>query len=257
MLMRYWPTTTLRKIDSGLEPYNRMAISIAAGCARACPYCAKRFTLGQLRSKPVDMVMRRISEGIKLGYRTFDLFADSIGEYGQDLGTDFGTLLDRIADASARFSIGIYDLHPQDFIRYFERIIGLCKADKLHYLYVITESGNERVLKSMHREMDTADLLRKLLAIRNHKNIFMQTAIIVGYPGETDLEFEDTIALLKEVNFDDVYVHSYCDMPNTESSRLEGKISQETMLRRLRKIAGTSIKHNVSEARRECDHSFG
>ncbi|MEW6366840.1 MAG: radical SAM protein [Acidobacteriota bacterium] len=256
VLMRHRPTSILRRIASRLRQYERMVISVGAGCSRTCPYCAKRFALGPVRSKPAEKVMQRIAAGRMLGYRTFDLFADSIGDYGQDLGTDFGALLDSIADFEAAVSVGIYDLHPEDFIRYFDRILGLCKTDRLHYLYVITESGNARVLRSMRREIDTVDLARKLQAIRGYKSVFMQTAIIVGYPGETDEEFDDTLALLGEVNFDNVYVHCYCDMPNTESSRLDGKISKETVSRRLRRIAAAGIRHSVSEARRECDHSF-
>lgn len=255
-LLRYWPTPPLRKIVSRLRRDERMEISIAAGCSRACPYCAKRFARGRVRSKAVDVVMRRISEGTMQGYQKFDLYADSIGDYGEDLGTDFGTLLDRIADYGARISVGIHDLHPQDFVRYFEKIIALCAADKVHFLYVITESGNERVLKSMQRGIDTADLVQKLLAVRAYKNVFLQTAIIVGYPGETEQEFEDTLGLLNKVDFDNVYAHCYCDMPDTESSRLDGKISRESMSRRLQRIAATSIKHSVTESRRECDHAF-
>lgn len=256
-LLRYLPTPPLRKIVSRLRGDERMEISIAAGCSRTCPYCAKRFARGSVRSKPVDLILQRIAEGTMQGYQRFDLYADSIGDYGQDLGTDFGTLLDKIADCDAHISIGIHDLHPQDFVRYYERIIGLCAAGKVHFLYVITESGNERVLESMHRGIDTFDLVQKLLAVRTYKGVFLQTAIIVGYPGEADHEFEDTVALLNKVDFDTVYVHCYCDMPNTESSRLDGKISHETMSRRLRQIAAAGIKHSVSEARRECDHAFG
>lgn len=255
-LMRHWSAPILRKVAARLRRDERMSISIAAGCARTCPYCAKRFAWGALRSKPVELVMQRISEGTLHGYRTFDLFADSIGDYGQDLGVDLGELLDRIADYPASISIGIYDLHPQDFLRYFDRIMRLCRADRLHYIYVITESGNDRVLESMNRSIDRETLVARLLEIRNLKNVFMQTAIIVGYPGETDAEFEDTLKLLDKVDFDDVFVHSYCDMPNTESTRLSGKISREIMSARIEKIGATRIRHNREEARRELDHAF-
>ena len=84
----------------------------------------------------------------------------------------------------------------------------------------------------------------------------MQTAVIVGYPGETDQEFEETLSLLKKVDFDNVYVHSYGDMPNTESSRLHGKISRESMTRRVQKMAAAGIRHNRNDARSECEHAF-
>jgi tRNA A37 methylthiotransferase MiaB len=254
-LLRRPPASALRKIASRLDRYGRMAISIAAGCSRTCPYCAKRFGFGPLRSKPAGVILQRIREGTKEGIRAFDLLADSIGDYGRDLGTDLRTLLNRIADFEGRFTIGLYDLHAQDFVENFEAINRLLRMGRLHFLYVIAESGNERVLKSMNRAIDTADLAAKLLAVRAAKNVFLQTTILVGYPGETDGEFADTLALLQKIDFDNVFVHSYCDMPNTESSRLAGKATPETLSKRLQKLAAAGIKHNISEARRECDHA--
>jgi tRNA A37 methylthiotransferase MiaB len=250
------PMPQMGAIAARLRTQVRMTISVQAGCSRECPYCAKRFARGPVRSKPVEAILRRISEATQLGFRSFELLADSIGDYGKDLGTDLGTLFDRLAAFDGPISFGIQDLHPEDFLRTFDRIVGLCKTGKLHSLYVITESGNQRVLESMRRGIDTFDLIKKLRAIREYRTVFMQSAIIVGYPGETEQEFGDTIALLHQVNFDDVFVHCYCDMPNTESSRRAGKISREEMAQRLQRVRAAGIKHKVSEAWREWQHSF-
>ena len=209
------PIPRLKRTALRLQRRNTVGFSIAAGCSRRCSYCAKPFASGNLRSKPLDAVLQSISEGIRLGYRAFDLYADSIGLYGLDQNVHFGNLLDRILDIDKRFSIGLFDVHPRDFIRYFDPIKQLCQAGKLHYIYVAVQSGNERVLKTMKRPCNIEDLAGKLVDIRRYGYVFMQSGIIAGFPGETDEEFEDTLRLLKRINFDNVYVHYYCDMPNT------------------------------------------
>lgn len=244
----------LEKATSRLNTGKRIGIFVSAGCLRRCSYCAIRFATGNLRSKPLDILMQKFSEGLKLGYRKFEIYADSIGDYGLDIGANLGQLFDAIFNINEHFSVGIYDLHPQSFIKYFEKIILLCKARKMHYLYVPLQSGNERILRLMNRPCDVNDLVRKLLEVRKFNKVFMQTSIIVGFPGEAEDEFEDTLNFLKDIKFDNVYVHFYSDMPNTESSRLSNKIDKDTMLRRLNKINGTDIKHNVDETKHEWEN---
>jgi tRNA A37 methylthiotransferase MiaB len=256
LLMRVHSTPALRRSAFGLRDLERVVISIGAGCSRACSYCAKRFARGPVCSKPVEVVMRQVARATELGYRTFDLYADSIGDYGHDLGTSLAALLERVAAFDAPISVGIYDLHPDDFLRDFEPILALSRADRLHYLYVVTESGSDRVLESMGRPRDTAELVRRLLTIRRNGAVFMQSAVIVGYPGETDQDFEQTVALLERVSFDHVHVHCYCDMPNTPSSRLEGKVTPEVLSNRLQRMARSRVRFTPSESQREFEHSF-
>ena len=163
-----------------------------------------------------------------------------------DQHVTLGDLLDRILNIHKRFSIGLFDVHPQDFIRFFTSITRLCDVGKLHYLHVAVQSGNERVLKSMRRPCNVEDLATKLIAIRRYDHVFMQSGIIAGFPGETDEEFEDTLRLLKRINFDNVYVHYYCDMPNTEASMMPRKLDNAAMLRRLEAVKQSGVNHNLA-----------
>jgi tRNA A37 methylthiotransferase MiaB len=235
---------------------NTVAFSIVAGCSRRCTYCAKPFASGTVRSKPIEVVVRNVSEGLRLGYRRFDFLADSIGVFGLDLNVTLGDLLDCILSMKQRFSVGLFDLHPQDFLRYFTSVKSLCLASKLHYLHVPVQSGNERVLKLMNRPCNVADLAAKLADIRRSKHVFMQSGMVAGFPGETDEEFADTIRLLKQIDFDDVYVHYYCDMPNTAASRLDGRVAPDAMRRRLAWVLSSGIRHNLAATRREWDRNL-
>ncbi|HNX96634.1 MAG TPA: radical SAM protein, partial [Candidatus Aminicenantes bacterium] len=125
---------------------NTIAFSIVAGCSRRCAYCAKPFASGHIRSKPLETVIETIRGGLALGFRRFDLFADSIGLYGLDLHTPLGDLLERLLKLKRRFSVGLFDLHPQDFLKHFDAIRQLARAGKLHYLHVPIQSGNEDIL---------------------------------------------------------------------------------------------------------------
>ncbi|MBW1858593.1 MAG: radical SAM protein [Deltaproteobacteria bacterium] len=233
----------------------RKAVMLSVGCLRKCSYCAIRFATGKLRSKPMEKIMQEFTEGLKSGCRKFELYADSIGDYGLDIGTNLGELFDELIHLrNKRFSIGIYDLHPSSFTKYFDKIMLLCKMGRLHYLYVPMQSGNERILRLMNRPCNVNNLKEKLLEIKRSKRVFLQTSIIVGFPTETEEDFEDTVRFLKEVDVDDAFIHFYTDMPKTKSSKLAGKVSKDTMSKRMRGISDAGIRHNVGRTKHEWEN---
>lgn len=243
-LSRCFPGDGSKHIAATLRCTRRMVIYVSAGCANHCSYCAIRFATGQVRSKPPGLVVEHIAQGLRQGYRTFDLLSDSIGGYGLDIGSNLGDLLTRIRTLPGRFTIGISDLRPLEFIRYFPEIVSLCEAQRLHYLYVPIQSGNERILRLMNRPCNVGDLMAKFLTVRSYDEVFLQSGIIVGFPGETEAEFEDTLAVLQRIGFDNVYVHYYCDMPNTISSKLPDKADKAAMVLRLNKLSHSGIRYN-------------
>jgi tRNA A37 methylthiotransferase MiaB len=233
----------------------RKIVMLSVGCLRKCSYCAIRFATGKLRSKPIENVMGEFTEGLKSGYKKFELYADSIGDYGLDIGTNLGALFDELIQLrNERFTLGIYDLHPSSFTKYFDRIMSLCKMDRLHYLYVPIQSGNERILRLMNRPCKVDDVRKKLMDIKRSKRTFLQTSIIVGFPTETEEDFEDTVQFLKDVDVDDAFIHFYTDMPKTKSSELEGKVSKNDMLKRMRRLSEAGIRHHVGRTKHEWEN---
>lgn len=236
------------------SPEKRKIIFMAAGCRRQCSYCAIRFATGSLRSKPLDWVLWQFEDGLHRGFGKFELYADSIGDYGLDTGTSLGELFSRLRKIKERFTVGIYDLHPASFLRYFDQIFPLCQDGKVHFLYVPLQSGNERIMKLMRRPCNARQLRDKLLKVKSLGGIFLQTSVIVGFPSETEAEFADTLDFLKTIDFDDVYVHFYSDMPGTESSTMAGKIDKQTMLNRMNRILDAGIKNEVGETKHEWEN---
>ncbi|MEI6970486.1 MAG: radical SAM protein [bacterium] len=236
------------------SPDKRKIIFLAAGCRRLCSYCAIRFATGKLRSKPLDWVLWQFRDGVYHGFGKFELYADSIGDYGMDIGTDLGHLFEQLLAMREQFTIGVYDLHPASFLKYYDQLMALCRAGKVHFLYVPLQSGNARIMKLMRRPCDPRDLRQKLLNVKHVGGIFLQTSIIAGFPSETEEEFQDTVDFLTALEFDDVYVHFYSDMPGTESSEMDGKIDKETMRGRMDKIMAAGIRNQIGETRHEWEN---
>jgi len=245
------PEVPLVGVATRLPGDNRLGLFIASGCLRKCSYCAIRFATGKLRSKSMEVVTQSFAAGLEKGYRRFEIYADSLGDYGLDIGTNLGELLDWLLKHGGDFTVGIYDLHPQAFLKYFDAVVALCKAGKVHYLYVPLQSGNARILRLMNRSCNLETLRAKLNQVREQSSVFLQTGVMVGFPGETDEEFSDTVAFLQEIQFNDVYVHFYSDMPNTESSKMSNKVDRERMLRRLCQLEAAKIQLDSGKTHHE------
>lgn len=245
------PEVPLVGVATRLPGDKRMGLFVASGCLRKCSYCAIRFATGNLRSKPLETVTQSVMAGLEKGYCRFEIYADSLGDYGLDIGTNLGALLEWLLKHDGNFTVGIYDLHPQAFLKYFDAVLALCKAGKVHYLYVPLQSGNERILRLMNRPADLRALRTRLKQVAEQSSVFFQTGVMVGFPSETDEDFSDTVALLEEIQFSNVYVHFYSDMPNTESSQMSDKVDRERMLRRLGHLEDANIRFDRSKTRHE------
>jgi len=229
---------------------------VAKGCPRLCSYCAIRFATGELKSKPLDKIMKEFTQALKAGKKRFELNADSIGDYGLDIGSSFGELMDAFDKVDEKFTIAVQDLHPVMFLKYFDKLDNLCKQNKVHNIYIPIQSGNSRILDLMKRPCDIAKVKEKMIELKKYKNITLQGCIIIGFPGETDEEFMDSVKFLEDVDYEDNYIHIYSDMPNTESSKMPDKNDKATMLRRYEKIKNSNIKFDRSLTEREIKFGY-
>ncbi|MCK5564817.1 MAG: radical SAM protein [Planctomycetes bacterium] len=232
------------------------SLFVAKGCPRLCSYCAIRFATGELKSKPLDKIMREFKKALKSGKKKFELNADSVGDYGLDIGSNFGELMDAFGKVDKEFTIAILDLHPTMFLKYFDWVDRLCKQNKVHDIYIPIQSGNPRILDLMKRPCDIAKVKEKMIELKKYKNVSLQGCIIIGFPGETDEEFQDSIQFLKDIDYEDNYVHIYSDMPNTESSMMSDKNDKATMLRRYEKIKNSNIKFARNLTEREIEFGY-
>lgn len=223
------------------EEHQQMNMIIVKGCIRRCTYCAIYKSVGSLVSKPISEIVSFVQECYNKGIRKFNFQGDSVGDYGLDLHTDLSQLLTAINEIPGNFQICIEDLHPAIFLKYYDYFEKLILKDRCEQLMIPIQSGSERILTKMNRPINVNKMKEKLLSVKKLK-IRLHTDIIVGFPGETEDDFDATVQLLKDVQFDDITINLYSDRPNTESSMMKDKVSSKTMLKRCMKLSAEGIK---------------
>jgi tRNA A37 methylthiotransferase MiaB len=211
-------------------------IQIHEGCSQGCTYCAIQKAIGPLRnSKPIDVVVKELNEGIDKGYTRIRLLGDSAGSYGLDAGTNLGALLTRISQIKRQFSLELTDINPVFLPVIYEPVKELCTQNRLSSLYIPIQSGNDRILSLMHRRADMDKTRYMLNDIRETAipGFKLGTSVIVGFPSETMEEFGDTIRVCNEVNFDWVWCHGFSPRPGTSAAALPDQLSPEAVQERV------------------------
>ena len=214
-------------------------LKIAKGCTSECTYCAIRFSSGPLVSKPLDTILAEFRAGLADGHEVFLLVAGDVGAYGQDIGSDIAELLAALLEHEGRYRLRLCDFHPLWLGRYSERLAGIIgeHADHLDAILIPIQSGSDRILAAMKREhtaAEAADAIRSL-ALAAPK-VGLSCHVLVGFSGETDADFAETVKLVRSLPFESIVVYKYCDRPGTEASRMAGKISRRAMDARVRKL---------------------
>ena len=217
----------IHDVESGFH------ILISVGCLNDCSYCAIKFAKGVFRSKSFDNVVEEFEKGLGKGYKKFYLHAEDIGCYGKDIDTSLIALLDRLVDYKRDFEINLVGLHMKWLVKDFKRYCKIFDSGKVHRLVVPLQSGSGRVLGLMNRGYDI-DVSKKLLKEIKCKypDISLQTHIIVGFPSETWSDFEDSVNLIKEIDFDYVKIHMFSCRLGTKAYGMKGQLSSQEIGKR-------------------------
>jgi len=201
-------------------------ISVMYGCNNFCSYCIVPYVRGRERSRRPEDILSQIRELAKCGYKEFTLLGQNVNSYGKDLGEgyDFSDLLTDICRIEGDFWVRFMTSHPKDASK--KLIDTMAREDKIaKHLHVPFQAGNDRVLKLMNRVYNSESYLELIrYAKEKMPNIALTSDVIVGFPTETDEEFEDTLEMLKKVGFDSVYSFIYSPRKDTPAARMEGQI---------------------------------
>jgi tRNA A37 methylthiotransferase MiaB len=215
--------------------HNAFNIRISRGCMENCSYCAIRFVQGPLRSKPLEMVRDEFVRGLAEGYDTFRLIAADAGAYGQDVGENIVNLLACLFEYKGHFRLVCDDFHPKWLIKYSSQLLDIFQSNtnRLGYIGIPIQSGSQRILQLMRRDYSIPDLRSSLGNLKQKcEDLKLITHILIGFPGETKEDFNETIDFLREVRFRNIYVFKYSDRPNVPSADLPHKVG--TMTKELR-----------------------
>jgi len=198
-------------------------VSIMYGCNNFCTYCIVPYVRGRERSRLPEDVLAEVRELVAQGYKDITLLGQNVNSYGKDLGLemDFADLLEQINDIPGEFLIRFMTSHPKDASQKLFEVMGRCgKIAPVFHLPV--QAGNDRVLKAMNRHYDRAAYLDKVKRLREQvPDVVITSDIIVGFPGETTPEFEETLSLIEEVRFDALFTFIFSPRVGTPAAKME------------------------------------
>ncbi len=210
---------------------NRSAlISVMTGCNNFCSYCAVPYTKGREVSRSWEEVLKETEEAVKNGCREVWLLGQNVNSYKG--GVSFADLLKKINEIKGSFWIRFTSSHPKDFSP--ELVNAMAECSKVtEYLNLPLQSGDNDVLKMMNRPY-TANRYKEIIDMVREKipRIAISTDIIVGFPGETEKQFRNTVKMVNEIRFEMAYISRYSPRPGTVSAKMEDNVPTEEKRRR-------------------------
>ena len=213
---------------------HRAYITIIEGCDKSCAYCVVPFTRGPERSRTSASVLNEARELAAAGYTEIQLLGQNVNSYRDPsaAGWDFARLLGAVGEVDGIRRVRFITSHPRDFVEDIVKAIDrnpvLC-----NHVHLPVQSGSDRVLDRMQRLYTRKDYLRRIAWMKaSGRNISITTDIIVGFPGETEADFTETLSLLDEVQYDSLFCFKYSRRPNTPALAFEDHIPEEEKSRR-------------------------
>jgi tRNA-2-methylthio-N6-dimethylallyladenosine synthase len=213
-------------------------VTIIEGCNKKCTFCIVPTTRGPERSRPRTDILAEVRHLLSLGFVEIELLGQTVNHWRDpsDPNIDFSHLLDEIARVPGVERLRFVTSYPRDFTD--EMVAQFSRHQNVSpYLHLPVQSGSDRVLRRMGRGYTRAEYLvltRKLRAAR--PELALSTDLIVGFPGETEDDFEATLALMTEVRFASVFAFVYSERPGTAAPRLDGPIPPEQAAHRLQRL---------------------
>ena len=213
-------------------------LSIMYGCNNFCTYCVVPYVRGRERSRRPEDIVAEARQLVADGYKDITLLGQNVNSYGRDLGgeTDFADLIRMINDIPGEFLIRFMTSHPKDATEKLFRTMAECEKCA-HQLHLPVQSGNDRVLKAMNRSYTAEKYLEQVRLARKYMpDIVLTTDIIVGFPGETDEEFEDTVKLCDAVGYDAMFTFIYSKRVGTPAAAMPDAATREDKQRRFDRL---------------------
>src|SRR6202521_1725983 len=231
---------------------HRAYVTIIEGCDKSCAYCVVPFTRGPERSRTSESVLKEAREMARMGYKEIQLLGQNVNSYRDPspAGWDFARMLRAVGEVDGIRRVRFTTSHPRDFVKDIVDAIDenpvLC-----NHVHLPVQSGSTKVLDRMQRLYSRDDYMRRIEWMKKaRRNISITTDIIVGFPGETEADFQDTLRLLDEVEYDSLFSFKYSPRPNTAALAMEDKIPEEEKTRR---ITIVQEKQRAIQIRRNSD----
>lgn len=213
-------------------------VPIMTGCDKFCTFCIVPHTRGRERSRDPDDIVREVEELVEEGYREITLLGQTVNSYGKTLpdGVTFPNLLRKIDTIAGDYRIRFTSPHPMDtppeLIRCYEELD--CLAAHIH---LPVQSGSDKVLRRMNRKYTRKEYMDVIEGIRDlDRYVAITTDVIVGFPGESEEEFRETMDLFEEVRYNGAYLFKYSQRSGTPAAKMEEQVDEDVIEDRHRRL---------------------
>ena len=224
-------------------------VSIMYGCNNFCTYCIVPYVRGRERSRRPEDIIKEVRELVADGYKEITLLGQNVNSYGKEFGDecDFAELLSRICEIEGDFLVRFMTSHPKDASH---KLIDVMAAnDKIaKHFHLPVQSGSDRLLKEMNRHYNREAYLSLIRYMREKMpDICLSTDIIVGFPGETEEDFEDTLSIVREVGYDMMYSFIYSKRTGTPAAEMENQVPEHITSERFARLIDTQNEISLTK----------
>jgi tRNA-2-methylthio-N6-dimethylallyladenosine synthase len=219
-------------------------ISIMRGCDKFCTFCIVPFTRGRERSRSVEGIVQEAAQAVSDGFIEVTLLGQNVNSYRHE-GQKFHELLDAVAQIPGLKRIRYTSPHPEDMTQDVLNV--MAKYDNIcNYVHLPLQAGNDKVLNRMNRTYTKDQFLARVNQIRNTlPNVGISTDIIVGFPGENEAEFQETMDVMEVVKFDSAFTFKYSSRPGTKAAEFDDHVPEDEKQHRLERLIEMQQKHTL------------
>jgi tRNA-2-methylthio-N6-dimethylallyladenosine synthase len=212
-------------------------VNITKGCDNFCTFCVVPFTRGRERSRKLSELISDINNLTRRGVKEVTLLGQNVNSYKSECGADFPALLKAVATDTDILRIRYTTSHPKDFNQELVDISQQYRDKICDYIHLPVQCGSTEVLERMNRGYSREEYLKKVEMIKKTiPGVAFSTDIIVGFPGETEEQFQETLSLIEQVRYDGIYAFKYSPRPFTKAARWEDHLTEEEKSERLERV---------------------
>ncbi len=234
------PDTVVEDIPIARASRHRAWVSIMYGCNNFCSYCIVPYVRGRERSRASEDIIREVKELVESGVKDITLLGQNVNSYRSDI--DFPTLLARLDTIDGDYILRFMTSHPKDASDRLIEVMSTARHVEPHF-HLPLQSGSDRILKAMNRHYNIERYLSVVEKLRTAiPHVALTSDIIVGFPGETEDDFEETLAILRRVKFDSVYSFIYSPRKGTPAAEMENAVSPDVQSARFKRLLDTQAE---------------
>ncbi|MGY0394876.1 tRNA (N6-isopentenyl adenosine(37)-C2)-methylthiotransferase MiaB [Fusobacterium sp.] len=239
------------RLDADFDSKKTASISITYGCNNFCAYCIVPYVRGRERSVPMEEILHDVKQYVEKGYKEIILLGQNVNSYGKEFtnGDNFARLLEEICKVEGDFIVRFVSPHPRDFTD--EVIQVIAKNDKIaRSLHLPLQAGSSRILKAMNRGYTKEQYIALANKIKEQiPNVALTADIIVGFPGETEEDFLDTLDVVRQIQFENSFMFMYSIRKGTRAATMENQIDDKVKKERLQRLIEVQNACSLAESK--------